>query len=215
MRILPKNWLEFQHYKDRSPIWIKLHRKILDDYEYHCLPVASKALAPLLWLLASEYQDGIIDGSAEKISFRLRMSIKELELALAPLVSSGFFDSYQDASEMIADRKPVACLEKRREETEKRIADFEIFWNTFNYKKGRGGAEKSWQAISNYSDDLFKKIIEGAKREDQERPALIAKNRTPKWAQGWITEKRWEDESTAPIMKTILNADGQLIQVPV
>jgi transposase InsO family protein len=30
-----------QHYKERSPRWIKLHRKTLDDYEFQCLPLAS------------------------------------------------------------------------------------------------------------------------------------------------------------------------------
>lgn len=195
MRIIPKNWLDFQHYKDRNPIWIKLHRKILDDYEYHCLPIASKALAPLLWLLASEYQDGIIDGSLEKITFRLRVTAKEFETAMSPLVSSGFFDMYQDASTPLAIVKQDACLEKRREEKEKRIADFEKFWNTFNLKQGKGGAEKSWMAIQNYSEELFDQILEGAKREANNRPDQIAKNKTPKWAQGWLSERRWEDET--------------------
>jgi hypothetical protein len=65
-----KNWAEFQHYKDRSPPWIRLHRSFLDDYDFHCLPVASRALAPMLWLLASENKDlssGIIEGSDEKL----------------------------------------------------------------------------------------------------------------------------------------------------
>lgn len=194
MRIQPKNWLEFQHYKDRSPIWIKLHRKILDDYEYHCLPIASKALAPLLWLLASEYQEGIIEGSLDKISFRLRMTGKDFELAIAPLVSSGFFAMYQDASTPLADIKQDACLEKRREEKEKRVSDFGIFWNAFAYKEGKGGAEKSWLSIEGYSQELLEKIISGASREAARRPQLIAKNKTPKMAQGWLTERRWEDE---------------------
>lgn len=83
---------------------------------------------------------------------------------------------------------------KEQELKVKRLADFEIFWDTFAFKQGKGGAEKSWLAIQNYSDDLFKKIIEGAKREADQRPSIISQNRTPKWAQGWITERRWEDE---------------------
>ena len=50
-RIRPKNWHSFQHYKDRDPTWIKLHKKLLDDYEFQSLPLASRALAPMLWLL--------------------------------------------------------------------------------------------------------------------------------------------------------------------
>jgi hypothetical protein len=33
-----KNWSEFQHYKDRNPPWIKLHRALLDDYAFAALP---------------------------------------------------------------------------------------------------------------------------------------------------------------------------------
>lgn len=61
MKLVPKNWTSFQHYKDRAPPWIRLHRGLLDDYEFQCLPVASRALAPMLWLLASAETSGEFD----------------------------------------------------------------------------------------------------------------------------------------------------------
>ena len=138
MSITPKNWASFQHYKERKPAWIKLHRELLDNYEFACLPVASRALAPCLWLLASEYQGGEITASLEEIAFRLRMPKAELCEALHPLVEVGFFilsndvaDCKQDASNALADRKQSAMPEKEREtevETEKDAAsrtDFE------------------------------------------------------------------------------------------
>jgi hypothetical protein len=91
IKIAPKNWGSFQHYKNRKPPWIKLHRGLLDDYDFHCLPVASKALAPCLWLLASEYEKGEIVASPEQLAFRLHMSINELVSSLIPLINSGFF----------------------------------------------------------------------------------------------------------------------------
>jgi hypothetical protein len=105
--LTPKNWGSFQHYKDRAPAWIKLHKALLDDYEFACLPVASKALAPLLWLLASEYEGGKIDASLDKIAFRLHMTRGELSEALSPLLEKGLFD----ASEPLAGRKHDAILE--------------------------------------------------------------------------------------------------------
>lgn len=114
--IQPKNWTDFQHYKNRSPSWIKLHKSILDNYEYQCLPIASKALAPMLWLLASEYDDGKIPADLNRIAFRIRISIADLEDALSHLISSGFFTGYQDASEVLAE-----CLPRVREEKEKEI----------------------------------------------------------------------------------------------
>ena len=77
MKLIPKNWNTFQHYRDRCPPWIKLHREILNDKEFMCLPLASKAIAPLLWLLASESKDGQFDASTDELSFRLRITNKE------------------------------------------------------------------------------------------------------------------------------------------
>lgn len=121
MRIVPKDWREFQHYKDRSPPWIRLHKKLLDNYEFHCLPVASRALAPMLWLLASDSIDGLIEASPAKLAFRLRQTEGEVTAALKPLIDNGFFIVEQSDSEVLADRKQVAVPETealQRTETE-------------------------------------------------------------------------------------------------
>lgn len=52
-----KNWDNFQHYKDRNPPWIKLHNHLLDNYEFECLPDASKAHLLCIWMLASRTQN--------------------------------------------------------------------------------------------------------------------------------------------------------------
>jgi len=31
MKLIPKNWSDFQQYKDRKPLWIKLHRDLLNE----------------------------------------------------------------------------------------------------------------------------------------------------------------------------------------
>ena len=104
MRLVTKNWTEFQHYKDRSPPWIKLHKGLLDDRQYQSLPIASRALAPMLWLLASESKDGSFDADHEELAFRLRTSVKDVAAGLGPLVAKGFFVPAQDASEPLAKR---------------------------------------------------------------------------------------------------------------
>jgi hypothetical protein len=121
MTLTPKGWSKFQHYKDRSPAWIKLHKHLLDDFAFQRLPVASRALAPMLWLLASEYEEGRITATAEEVAFRLRMSEQEYSSALNPLIQAGFFECYQDASEVLAQPERKASLEKRREEIEKEV----------------------------------------------------------------------------------------------
>lgn len=116
MILRAKNWHEFQHYKDRAPIWIKLHKKLLDDRVFLRLPDASKALAPLLWLLASESKDGSITDYMDEISFRLHMTEKKVEEALNPLIQAGYFYVEQVDSTTLAEPEQVACLEKNREE---------------------------------------------------------------------------------------------------
>ncbi len=119
MKLTPKDWTEFQHYKDRSPPWIKLHKSLLNNFEFNRLPVASRALAPLLWLLASEYEGGIIDASEDKLCFRLHVTKQELYEALHPLVEAEFFSLEQVASTTLAPCKQSARLE--REETETQV----------------------------------------------------------------------------------------------
>ena len=111
-RLITKNWTEFQHYKDRSPPWIKLHKELLDDRKYQSLPLASRALAPMLWLLASESKDGSFDGDPEELAFRLRASLKDVTAGLQPLIDKGFFSF---ASTPLAERLRGACLEGEAE----------------------------------------------------------------------------------------------------
>jgi hypothetical protein len=113
-----KNWSEFQHYTKRNPPWIKLHKKMLDDRQFQCLPDASRALAPMLWLLASETKDGNLDYSLPDFAFRLHRTEKEVSTALKPLIDNGFFFVLQDASTSRAERKQVASESLSETETE-------------------------------------------------------------------------------------------------
>lgn len=110
--ITPKDWNEFQQYKDRKPPWIKLHRNLLDNYDYACLPDASRALAPMMWLLASEFDHGEIELSLDEIAFRLRTNVDYIVASMKPLIKKGFFTSDIDA---LAERKQPASTEREKE----------------------------------------------------------------------------------------------------
>lgn len=114
MRLVPKNWVNFQHYKDRSPPWVKLHKTLLEDRNFSSLPIASKALAPMLWLLASESKDGIFDASMEELAFRLRWSEKDISSGLKPLINKGFFIV---ESKTLAECEQVAVPETEERES--------------------------------------------------------------------------------------------------
>ena len=167
MQLKPKNWDVFQHYKDRCPPWIKLHRDLLNNRDYICLPLASKALAPLLWLLASESKDGVFDASTEELVFRLRMTESEVIDGVKPLIDKGFFVI---ASGVLAERKQVAIPEREREregETEKEketkrekkatvvacplTVDQQVWsdWLQIRKAKGLPMTETAWSQIQN------------------------------------------------------------------
>ena len=81
-----KNWAKFQHFKDRTPPWIKLYRDILDDPDWHELTGDDAKVLISLWLLASESDshDGALP-DARRIAFRLRISEKQLKQSLTKL----------------------------------------------------------------------------------------------------------------------------------
>ena len=103
-----KNWEDKQHYKDRCPPWIKLHRDLLNDYEFSCLQDASKLHLMLIWLLASQMDNKI---PADPNFIKERIGIKG-EIDLKSLVSKGFLI---DASNALADCKQLAIAETEAE----------------------------------------------------------------------------------------------------
>jgi len=143
-----KNWEEFQPplRADRNVIWIKLYRKILDDFNWSNLTDSNKATLIELWLLASENEGNLPD--SEEISFRLRKDKSFINKQLEQL--SAFV--LRTAAEPLPNRCRLGSLEESREEESKskrrvRVEvdnGFDIFWNNYPRKVGRGKAEEAW-----------------------------------------------------------------------
>jgi hypothetical protein len=172
MILTPKNWKSFQHYKERTPSWIKLHKGLLTDFEFVRLPVASRALAPMLWLLASEYEGGAIEASLEKIAFRVHLTVDELQDALSPLIDAGFFDASEVLSQPLAECLPrEEDIGKRKRKEDTRAAspsndDFEKLKKVYPRRNGNYG----WKAAERKFSSLVKTgvdpkiIIDAARR---------------------------------------------------
>jgi hypothetical protein len=75
--------------------------------------------------------------------------------------------------------------------------DFMLFWDAFDYKEGKASAADAWMDIPKEYYDIDK-IIAGAKQEAERRQDLITKGKTPKMAQGWLSDRRWENEISKP-----------------
>jgi len=151
-----KNWQKFQHYKNRRPPWIKIHRTLLDDREYLAMPIHGRAIAPLIWLMASEAENGTLDMSVNDIAWRLRLPEKEVAAGVADMVKCGF---------LIADgeQKPKAQAKPKPAPKEKKAKGPPTFeeWEKFCKSKGFGHiARKSFDYYesNNWKDVKGNKI---------------------------------------------------------
>jgi hypothetical protein len=105
------------------------------------LPIASKAIAPMLWLLASESKDGVFDGSLDELVFRLHITEKEYQSGVKPLIDNNFFtvvsgvlaERLQDAIPE-TERETEAETKKEKKTLGKRLANdfsFPLEWEQF------------------------------------------------------------------------------------
>ena len=102
---------DYQHYKDRRPAWVKLHRHVLESYDFGRLQDASKWLALGCILLASESENRI-PWDEEWIARRLQMTTKP---NLNDLLSGGFIELCDPASNLLATCYGFASLETETE----------------------------------------------------------------------------------------------------
>ena len=91
--------------------------------------------------------------------------------------------------------EPFYLTKKKRNLKGWKLETFELFWKTFHWPKDKANAADAWLQIPGLTKELaIKQIIPAAARYCAARPAIIAGNHTPKWAQGWLSSRRWEDE---------------------
>lgn len=118
-----KDWKKFQHFKDRSPPWIKLYRDVLNDVEWFELDPAAAKVLVMLWLIASE-NDGLLP-EMRKLSFRLRMDETSLKAAFSLLSHWLERDDITAISEQHrgdAPEREGETEKEREEETEEKPA---------------------------------------------------------------------------------------------
>jgi hypothetical protein len=178
-----KNWTEFQHYKDRNPPWIKLHRALLDDYEFSRLHDASKAHLLLIWLFASQL-DGAIPEDAQFLKRKLGLD-KEPDLNL--LINHGFLIPEQVASTALAQDASNPLLESYKatytstEKKQKGVATLPDWipveaWNGWLEVRQRNKAPNTARALN-----LAMRDLERLKGQGHD-PVAILENAT---VRGW------------------------------
>jgi hypothetical protein len=117
-----KNFEKFQHYKDRSPPWIKLYNEVLEDYRFGSLQDASKAHLIAIWLLASRTENELPfdpDWIGKRINATEYVNLQALADAGFILVDQPLQQAEQVASKSLQTPQPDARPE-REGETEQR-----------------------------------------------------------------------------------------------
>lgn len=206
-----KNWSSLQSYKDRKPPWIRLHKSLLDDYEFHSMSPDARAILPMIWLLASEDLDplsGHVKCDYKKIAFRLRINIETVTKAIQEIATAGFIELNQSCIETVTEFRNYVTPEtetereteteaykpetdKPEKEVKKPLSeysdDFLSFWSAYPEKSGKGDAWKSWQKLKPPVGLVL--------------TALLWQVKSKKWVEGFIpnpstylNQRRWEDE---------------------
>lgn len=118
--IAVKDFERFQHYKGRTPPWIKFYNALLDDYRFLQLSDAARSQLMLIWLVASRHSNRIPNDEkyiAQAIHCTSRLQLKALVASgwLYLAAAAPVAERKQDASNALAERPQSATLEKERE----------------------------------------------------------------------------------------------------
>ncbi len=172
-----KNWSDFQHFKDRRPPWIKLHRDILENRDISSISDCSFRVLVGIWLLASEDKEmlGTLP-NIDDIAFRLRIEKPKVIKALKELDKFILDDDINPISDGYQDDVPEVETEKRQRRGKEEIELVFEFWKTtMNHLRSVMDDKRKkliTTALKNYSTDDLKLAIIGCSKT----PHNIGKN---------------------------------------
>lgn len=212
-----RNFERFQHYnksggKPGRPVWIKLYRDLLMNFDFMALPDTAKAHLVLIWLLASQLNNRVpYDAKwvAARIGAQSPVDLRTLESAefitlesaqksVSDLCSSDSALSPDLASdpdpdpeqEIVGTPTRASARDTLREEP---FADFALFWRLYPRKDGKQYAAQCWKKLTGdertlATADVPQRITANwAGRELDKIPH----------ASTYINQRRWLDELTA------------------
>lgn len=195
-----KDWEKFQHFKDRSPPWVKLYKYLLDDPDWHELDAESAKILVMLWLVASEdpTKEGVLP-SIKKTAFRLHITEAKLNQSLTKLYHWVIHDDIS----AISSRYQVDAPERAGEETETETetdapaqnssARFEEFWLAYPKKKSKGDAEKAFKALK-VDAALHETILSAISVAKQSAEWQKDGGQFIQYPATWLRARGWEDE---------------------
>jgi hypothetical protein len=146
-----KNWNTFQHFKDRRPPWIKLHRDIMEQRDINMITDRSFRVLVNLWILASEDKtlQGVLPPIPD-IAFRLRLEESVIVSSLQELgqwIDSDDIDLISDCNQPVPPEVETET-EKETKVKNKTVVRFtppsleEV--NSYCQERGKGVDAERW-----------------------------------------------------------------------
>lgn len=177
----------------------------LTKADYEELKVASRTQAVVDRLLkqASAGSDGTskepqsTPKATPEAGLESTSSILQVDLSnplQSPCPSPSPYPSPRDSKANSASRSRESNPKAKPMLEGKSLELFDQFWDAFDFKQSRKQAEKAWADIPDMTEELAAKICEAARREATLRPQYTARGRSPKYPQGWLNDRRWEDD---------------------
>jgi len=208
-----KNYEQFQHYRDRTPPWIKFYNTVLDDYEIGQLPDASKAHLFAIWLLASRYSNRVPYDS-KWLSRRINATEK-VDLNL--LQKCGFIKLEQECSESLAECYQDARPEREGEgETEREKEretlytpnavkeNFEAWWQAYPRKVARKEAARVYAAVLKRKEAEPAELLAGLHASVAAWRAEGRETKLIPYPATWLNQGRWQDDNTTVKRRSLL-----------
>jgi hypothetical protein len=158
-----RNFEQFQHYKHRSPPWIRLYSQLLHDRRFFRLDDSSKWVVVGVFLLASQHEN--------KIAFDPEWISRELSLTTVPnwqaLIDSEFIIPIDcDASTLLASCTQSAS-QSRADNTEQIIQKTETEILSLSQKSAKVSARESSEIFkfwNQQSATMHHRAIDGQER---------------------------------------------------
>lgn len=134
--IVVVGWETFQHYRDRTPIWIKTYLDLLERDEYLDLPPATRGLLHDLWLLTAR-RSGVVSANTLRLSRVLGCQVRRSQLEA--LADAGFiaFSASKPVPKPEQNRSRSGPRARVEAETEKRERPRDVDLGT-NGARGTG-----------------------------------------------------------------------------
>ncbi|MCW8886894.1 MAG: hypothetical protein OQK12_16840 [Motiliproteus sp.] len=119
-----------------------------------------------------------------------------------------------DDDATLDDDGPDWISAKNKKLTGNKLKTFQQFWDAFDYRKGRAKAIDAWLRIQwtkspTENQAQLDQIIRMAQLEAMRRPVRASSGLTPIYPEGWISQRRWEDEPNGEMLPAVSKSDNR------